>query len=80
MGVEEKKYYASLHWTPNDVQSLRPEWTFEQCGEWHTPQLFYIVYYFVAKFTKETDVNPSHVELDNTTKAMIWNDVHDFDR
>jgi hypothetical protein len=30
--VNEK--YATVTWTAEDVQTLRPNWTLEQCAEW----------------------------------------------
>ena len=25
---------ASIIWTPTDIQTLRPEWTLEECEQW----------------------------------------------
>ena len=30
----EKNVYASVCWTPGDVQTLRPAWTLEKAEEW----------------------------------------------
>jgi hypothetical protein len=32
--MSNKKYYAKVVWTIDDIQSLRPEWSDEQCEEW----------------------------------------------
>jgi len=29
-----KEKYATVTWTSEDVQTLRPTWTVEQCEEW----------------------------------------------
>ena len=29
-----EKIYAELSWSPSDVQSVREDWTLEQCEEW----------------------------------------------
>jgi hypothetical protein len=28
------KYYADLRWAPEDIQTLRPDWSLERCEEW----------------------------------------------
>lgn len=29
-----KQTYATVTWAPEDVQTLKPDWTLEQCEEW----------------------------------------------
>lgn len=30
----EDNFYAMTRWAAEDVQSLRPEWTLDQCEDW----------------------------------------------
>lgn len=29
-----KTYYAKVEWAPEDVQTLRPDWSLERCEDW----------------------------------------------
>jgi hypothetical protein len=32
--VSNTNYYATLRWAPEDVLTLRPNWTLDRCEEW----------------------------------------------
>lgn len=40
--MTEHKGYAELVWQPEDVQTLRPDWSRERCEEWLAANQKYI--------------------------------------
>ena len=35
--MSKEKQYADLVWTPEDVLSLRPNWSYEKANDWLAP-------------------------------------------